>query len=169
MRSLIIVLLLVAWSSMAEADGAAERLVGTWLLERIENRSEAGAWVQAETRLGIDPVGLIMYDPVGNMAVQIMRSGRPPLSLEGAGDRANPEDALALAPVEQRARAFDGYTAYFGRYTVRADDGIVVHHREGHLVPNRSGSDVERAFAFVDDTLVLTVAGRSRLVWRRAR
>lgn len=169
MRTLTIVLLLLSSPSIAWSQPAAERFVGTWLLDRIETRSDSGEWTRAETRLGADPIGAITYDASGHMAVQIMRRDRPRLSRPAAGARALSEDDLMQVPVDEKALAFDGYTAYFGRYSVREREGIVVHDRIGHLVPNRSGSRVERRFDFVDDTLVLSVAGTNRLVWKRAR
>ena len=169
MRTLTILFILLISPSLAWSQSVEERFVGTWLLVRIETRSETGEWDRAETRLGSHPVGMISYDITGNMAVQIMRPDRPLFfSRSGEGEAAT-EDALVLTPADKKAIAFDGYTAYFGTYAVREKEAIVVHQRIGHLVPNRVSSTVERAFEFVDDTLVLGAAGGNRLVWKRAR
>ncbi|UCF21133.1 MAG: lipocalin-like domain-containing protein, partial [Gemmatimonadota bacterium] len=66
-----------------------------------------------------------------------------------------------------KAAAFDGYTAYFGKYSVREAEGVVTHQRIGHLVPNQATLAVERQFEFVNDMLVLAVPGWNRLVWKR--
>jgi hypothetical protein len=103
------------------------------------------------------------------MAVQIMRRDRTPLSSRDLveGQMVRPE-ALALAPAEEKANAFDGYTAYFGTYSVRESEGIVVHQRVGHLVPNQATLRVERQLQLLDDTLALAVPGGPRFVWNRA-
>ena len=51
---------------------------------------------------------------------------------------------------------------------VREAEGVVVHQRVGHLVPNQATLSVERHFQFFDDTLSLAVKGGPRFVWRRA-
>jgi hypothetical protein len=100
------------------------------------------------------------------MAVQIMRRDRTPLSSRTEG-QAVTREALAQASAEEKAIAFDGYTAYFGKYSVREAEGVVTHQRIGHLVPNQATLAVERQFEFVNDMLVLAVPGWNRLVWKR--
>jgi hypothetical protein len=105
----------------------------------------------------------------GNMAVQIMRRDRRPLPSQGLSEGESvTAEALALAPAEEKAIAFDGYTAYFGKYSVRETEGIVIHQRIGHLVPNQAILPVERHFKFLDDALVLALPGGNRFVWKRA-
>ncbi|MBW1883237.1 MAG: lipocalin-like domain-containing protein [Deltaproteobacteria bacterium] len=153
--------------------------MGTWVLAGIERQLATGDWVRAETRLGNNPLGSLVYDSAGNMAVQIMRQERPLLSSNGSDGsdgsdgpaKAPPvaPEARVLAPVEKKVIAFEGYAAYFGKYSVNEAEGVVTHHRIAHLVPNQVGSDVERHFEFLDDSLVLAVPGQPhRLVWRRA-
>ncbi len=170
MRNMAIVFVAVlSWPSLVCSQSAHERFVGTWVLDRIETRAESGDWTPAKTRFGSHPIGTLTYDTAGNMAVQIMRRDRTPLSSQGLaeGQRVSPE-ALALAPAEEKANAFDGYTAYFGTYSVRETEGVVIHQRVGHLVPNQATLRVERQFQFLNDTLVLAVPGGPRLVWKRA-
>ena len=69
---------------------------------------------------------------------------------------------------EEKAKAFDGYTAYFGTYVVRETEGVVIHQRVGHLVPNQATLRVERQLQFLNDTLALGVPGGPRFVWKRA-
>jgi hypothetical protein len=170
MRKMAIVFVaVVSWPSLAWSQGVHERFVGTWVLDRIETRAESGDWTPAKTRSGSHPIGTLTYDLAGNMAVQIMRRDRTPLSSRGLaeGQSVNPE-ALALAPAEEKAVAFDGYTAYFGKYSVREAEGVVIHQRIGHLVPNQATLSVERHFEFRNDALVLAVPGGIRLVWKQA-
>lgn len=170
MRSMAIVFVaVVSWPSLVWAQSAHERFVGTWVLDRIEARAESGDWAPAKTRFGKHPIGTLTYDAAGNMAVQIMRRDRTPLSSKGLveGQMVRPE-ALALAPAEEKANAFDGYTAYFGTYLVRETEGVVIHQREGHLVPNQATLRVERQFQFLNDMLALAVKDGPRFVWKRA-
>lgn len=165
----IVFVAVVSWASLAWSQSVQEKFVGTWVLDRIETRAESGDWTPAKTRFGSNPIGILTYDVAGNMAVQIMRQDRTPLSSPGLaeGQIVTPE-ALALAPAEEKAVAFDGYTAYFGKYSVREGEGVVIHQRSGHLVPNQATLSVERHFEFLDDALVLAVPGGIRLVWKRA-
>ena len=159
----------VSWTSLACSQSVHDRFLGTWLLDRIETRAESGDWTPAKTRYGSHPIGILTYDIAGNMAVQIMRRDRTPLSSRGlAEDQSVTPEALALAPAEEKAVAFDGYTAYFGTYSVRETEGIVIHQRIGHLVPNQATLAVERHFEFLNDELVLAVPGANRFVWKRA-
>jgi hypothetical protein len=128
------------------------------VLDRIETQAESGDWIPAKTRWGSHPIGVLSYDSAGNMAVQIMRRDRAPLSSHGLAEAQSvSSEALALAPAEEKAAAFDGYTAYFGKYSVREAEGLVTHQRIGHLVPNQATLSVERHFEFLDDALVLAV------------
>ena len=67
------------------------------------------------------------------------------------------------------------YVSYFGPFSVHAAEGVVVHHRAGHLDPDRAGSDARRAFTFRDGQLILeppalTIDGRrmqTTVFWNR--
>jgi hypothetical protein len=165
----VVFVALVSWPSLAWSQGVHERFVGTWVLDRIETRAASGDWTPAKTRWGSHPIGILTYDSAGNMAVQIMRRDRNPLSSRSLAEgQSVTSEALALAPAEEKAAAFDGYTAYFGKYSVRDAEGIVIHQRIGHLVPNQATLAVERHFEFLNDALVLAVPGGIRLVWNPA-
>ncbi len=170
MRKIAIVFVVLAsWPSLVWSQSVHERFVGTWVLDRIETRAESGDWTPAKTRFGSRPIGTLTYDMAGNMAVQIMRRDRRPLPSQGLSEGESvTAEALALAPAEEKAIAFDGYTAYFGKYSVRETEGIVIHQRIGHLVPNQAILPVERHFKFLDDALVLALPGGNRFVWKRA-
>ena len=101
-------LVLVYWSSLAWSQGVDERFVGTWVLDRIETQTESGAWAPAKTRWGSQPIGILTYDSAGNMAVQIMRRNRAPLSSRGLAEAQSVSaEALALAPAEEKAAPED--------------------------------------------------------------
>lgn len=136
-----------------------DRFIGTWTLEVVEERDAEGNWKQVVDRLGKDPLGYIMYDSAGNMAVQVMGRDRPRL----------PSDDLQKATSEQFKTAFLGYVAYFGTYEVNESEGSVTHHLQGSLVPNQTGTDAKRFYVFEDDTLTLMPNENRRLRWKRVQ
>ena len=145
------VLLLVANPLFAQHSAAD--FVGTWELASIEERTETGEWVSAVLPISGEPVGILMYDDKGNMAVQITGS---PRSQESPAD--NPE-------------IVNGYVAYYARYEVDAEEGTVTHHRRNHLNPAIGNLSVVRFFRFEGDVLTLTVAPERqlRLNWVKVR
>ena len=116
--------------------------VGVWKLISDENLSEDGS---VSYPIGKDGIGQIMYDAKGNMAAQVGNIHRPPF---------NVPDRLRGAPDEIKA-AFEGYTAYFGTYTVDEKKGTVTHHVKSSLFPNWAGTDQVRYYEFSGNRLIL--------------
>ena len=137
----------------AAAQHSAADFVGTWELMSIEERSETGDWGPSETPLPGKWVGVLMYDNLGNMAVQITSSPR------GTETSAKEPEFV------------NGYAAYYGKYEVDTTAGTVIHHRQNHLNPQFGGLSVVRHFSFDGDVLALTLAPQRtlRLHWARAR
>ncbi len=141
---------------------AMARLVGVWSLEAIRDRLPDGR-VEDHPDFGASPTGLIVYTESGHVSVQFMRSGRP---------RWRNEDEPADA---ERAEAARGYGAYAGRYEVDEAAGVVHHHVETALIPNRIGVTLTRFFSFESNRLMLSpprflrdgVEIHRTLVWRR--
>lgn len=134
------------------ASGDAQKFVGTW---RLVETTRDGA-VRPER--GANPSGLITYHDSGWMSAQI-QPGRPPVDM--AGSEPTGEEAKA---------ALDGYTAYFGTYTVDETRKIVVHHRKGNVRPGwRDQPDLMRAYEFVGSNRVVLrpVGTRNELIWER--
>ncbi len=166
MKSLSVALVIVtsALSQVATPEDR-DKFVGTWTLEAIEVLGEDGNWERATApigdafvdRIGKDPLGYLMYDSAGNMAVQIMRRDRSRLA----------SDDLAQVASEEIKTAFLGYAAYFGTYEVNEEEGTVTHHRKGNIVPNLVGTAAKRFYIFKGDTLTLMAARDSRLRWKR--
>lgn len=153
MKSLLLLaaLLLLAKGEIAAQD--ASGFVGTWELASIEAKSESGVWSPWNSPMSGEPVGIIMYDDLGNMAVQITSSPRD-----------------TVTPPEQ-PEILHGYVAYYATYEVDPDAKTVTHHRRNHLNPDIGGLSVVRYFDFQGDTLTLTLAPERtlRLKWIRAR
>ena len=143
---------------------ASRQLVGTWELVSRIDRDPAGR-VLSETSLGATPLGYLMYDAAGHVAVQLAARDRPVTVCD-----------TALGPVEANNNAnIAGYTAYFGRYQVDTVAGVVMHELDGALAPRDVGRRLSRRFRVVGDTLTIqfepggpTDVRRTRtLVWRR--
>src|SRR6202789_3561512 len=109
-------------SAGSPTQALREQFIGTWKLVSIESE---------ESRLfGDRPVGILIYDADGNVAVQIMRNPRP--SLAGGS---------AFPPAKEVQVAYKGYYAYYGTWEVTEQQGTIVHHLEGSLRPGDVGKD----------------------------
>jgi lipocalin-like protein len=143
------------------SDPAVSRLIGVWRLEAIRDRLPDGQ-VAVHPDFGPDVDGLLIYTATGYVSVQFMRRGRT----EWRGEW--PTDA-------EREEAARGYGAYAGRFEADEGAGVVRHHVETALIPNRVGATLERSFSLEGDRLTLSppaltrngVRVERRLVWRR--
>jgi hypothetical protein len=137
-------------------------LVGAWRLLRYWTRYDGGPVLHP---LGERPVGLMLYGPDGHMCGTMQRAD--PL-------RFAVPDRLA-ATVDEKARAFDDYVTYCGRW--RSDGRRVWHRVEASLMPNWIGEEQEREIRWLDDDRVELVGAwsigtrrREAVVeWRRER
>ena len=129
-------------SSQASPEGAdAKRFVGTW--RAVQDNQ----------------IGIMIYDSLGNMAVQVMPT-RPRKPYAGA--QPTPDEAKD---------ALTGYLAYFGTYTVDEKAHTITHHRKGSVTPGLVGQDAVRHYEFEpNDRLVLIpVDTGNRINWERAK
>lgn len=149
------------WERLPASPGIGDegrRFLGFWEIDRIERRTPDGTELPAEQFAA----GYLIYMPSGYMAVHLMRPDRRPYE----GPRPTVLEAHA---------AMRSYVSYFGPFTVNPEEGIVVHHRAGHLDPGSIGVDAPRAFEFRDGQLILrppvaTVDGRevrTSVFWNR--
>jgi Lipocalin-like domain len=129
------------------------KFVGTWKLVAAEGE---GPLLK---RLGNRPVGMLMYDRAGNMAVQMMNENRASLPLATDGDF---EAALR------------SYMGYFGNYELDLEERIVTHNITGSIQPGDVGIQLKRRYEFSGDQLILTTMGllageplEARLVFER--
>jgi hypothetical protein len=119
-----------------------ELFVGTWKLVSSEFRTTAGDVIHP---LGEDGKGLLMYDNCGFMSAHLMRSDRPVFN----------SDEHLKGTFDEIREAFEGYTAYYGKYKVDTVNGMVIHYVEGSLLPNWVGSEQERFFEISERNLTL--------------
>ena len=122
-------------STAADTDA---RFLGVWQIDRIERRTSDGHVIPMPQY----EQGYLVYMPSGYMAVQLMRPDREVYD----GVRPTGQEAAA---------AMRSYVSYFGPFRVNSAEGIVVHRRDGDLIPNRIGDDVSHSFEFRDGQLVL--------------
>lgn len=142
----------------AAQPGAADvlkRLAGNWRLVTFVNFDEQGAARDAGY-VG----GRIMYDTAGNMAAQLMRANRKPLSQPSTEG--------------ERAAAYAGYVAYYGTVTIDAAQSRVTHHVAGSTNPNWVKTDLVRYYEFSPDGKRLLLSIRNAqgrvtgtLTWER--
>lgn len=149
--ALLLVIGLGAGSAIAQSPPqgeAAKRFFGAWRY--------VGTWIDGKPRpgRGVDPKGMIYYDPSGAMAAQIA----PDRHVKMAGAEPTPEEAKA---------ALADYVAYFGTYTINERAGTVTHHRQGNVQPG-DRPDLVRTYGFVGDRLILRPVGsKQEVVWER--
>ncbi len=137
-------------------------LVGVWQLVSVEEKRGDD---ENSLPFGPEPKGRLIYDAAGNVAVQIMTSGRAAFA---SGDR-------GVATPEEVWQAFDGFIAYWGTFTVDETNRTVTHHVEGSLFPNDLGKNQLRHYELIENRLTLRTEpsvryGRQRtveLVWER--
>jgi hypothetical protein len=120
-----------------------EHFVGVWRLVSFETTLADGS---TGYPYGQKPVGRLIYDRVGRMAVQIMDPGRPAFVSGNLGE-GTPEEVKP---------AFDGCLAYFGTYAVNEQERFIVHKMLASLFPNWSGQELKRFYEFTGSRLVLT-------------
>ena len=140
-------------------DGSdREKFVGTYRLVTTEVKDANGTWSQTPN---FNRIGYITYSDTGYMGVTTREKERTRF----AGDQPTPEEAQ---------EALRGYNAYYGPYTVNAEEKFVVHHRAGQIDPGGE-VDAKRFYDLDGDRLILTPAPASggkeqatrHIVWER--
>ncbi|MFT4560688.1 MAG: hypothetical protein ACI9BW_000422 [Gammaproteobacteria bacterium] len=146
--------------------------------QQISPKVFAGAWrlvdSYAETEngrcpfpLGEGTLGFVMYDDRGHMSAQLMSASREAFSSR------NP----VVVELQEFKTAYQGYTSYYGTYTLDIDNRTITHHVEGSLAQSWVGGVQVRHFEFIDGQLILKtppIRGSdgtkvvSTLTWQRA-
>jgi len=153
MKALAVALLLGFPYRLMQVDtkSATQQFIGTWRLVSIGTVRPNGEVVT--DWMGSNPDGLLIYDRTGHVSVQLMHD---PRTIWHAGLAADPPAEADTASVEQKAAAFSGYYAYYGRYEVDENQHIVKHHVEGSLWPSEVGFTYQRHFEFAGSRITLT-------------
>lgn len=137
--------------SKPDAAKVKQQLIGSYRLVSFVQYDEKGG--ERKTNY---TVGQISYDAAGRMSAQLMAANRPRIA-QGS----QPTDA-------QRLAALQGYIAYFGRYEIDAERGVVTHHVEGSITQNMLGQAMPRWYEFSADgqTLYLMTKNGDRVTGR---
>jgi hypothetical protein len=131
----------------AGKSDTAPRFIGTWRLVSIDDPAR-----------GPHPIGVLMYDARGHMAVQVIP------------DTARPKFSGTIPTPEEAQAALTGYTAYFGTYTIDEAAGTVTHHCAGNVDSGRVGNIVRRYQFEGDGRLILMpLESPVRIVWERIK
>lgn len=141
---------------------ADQPLVGAWRLRHWVAIGDDGS---ESSPMGDRAEGLLIYSGDGTMNVLMAEADRPRLASED----------LTGGTEQERARAFESFIAYGGRYQVDGD--TVRHHVEMSLFPNWVGTVQRRRWELDANgsrlTLIsppVTVGGTTliqRLTWER--
>jgi len=94
---------------------------------------------------GQNPLGVLVYDSRGNMAVQIMDRDRPSFR--------SPD--LKGGTAQEAKNALDGAAVYFGTYDTEEQTDTVCHHIQGSVFPNWIGTVQRRKATLEGNRLVL--------------
>jgi len=138
-------LLLASQSASAPAKNAAAQLVGTWRLIAATQRLTDGS-ERADPNVGPKAQGYIIYTSTGQVCAMLANRER---SRWIVGDQPTPAESMAIT---------GNMVAYCGTYSVDETAGLVIHHIELDLSPNRTGTDRKRFFTISGDRLVLKPA-----------
>jgi len=137
----------------------SEALVGTWACHRWTMRYEDG---RVTRPFGLRPNGFILYTADGFMTATIMAAGRKRFRAK------NPRDASEA----ERAKAFDSYFSYAGRWRLRGSR--IEHEVRVALNPGLVGTSQWREVLLEGSRLTLaavekTANGtrRHEIEWRR--
>ena len=122
-----------------------DRVIGTWKVISWESLRPNGQIMNIW--MGLHPTGLIIYQPNGYMAVQIMADPRPTFAQ-------NP--ATTPPPYDEFRNAFFGYYAYWGTYTINDAGNGVVHNVQGSERPQEVGRKYPRSTSIEGTKLVIT-------------
>jgi len=144
----------------ALAQSLKDQLVGTWMLEAGYNILPDGKRLEAN---GPSPKGMIVFDPGGRFAQQIIDSTMPKFASNNR-QQGTPEEFKRVA---------QGVIAYFGTYTVDDNQSITLRV-ECSSYPNMNGTAGKREVKISGDEMQVInktapSGGAAYLTWRRAK
>jgi Lipocalin-like domain len=160
-RIVLLVIGFILLASNGLAQGSKE-LVGAWTLVSITVNQDGQKKIEP---FGPAPKGSLIFESNGRFSITVTRSDLPKF---GSGSRVS-------GTPEENAAVVQGTIAYFGTYSVSAEDRLVTVRVEGSTFPNWVGTDQKRLFTIIGDELRYTNFNRSSgegtalVVWKRAK
>ncbi|NEQ84229.1 MAG: lipocalin-like domain-containing protein [Moorea sp. SIO2I5] len=154
-----------------------KNFVGTWKLISWESKTRKG---KISHPFGKNPIGYLTYTDYQHMSATIMKKNRPNLKM--SLEEMSKGRTLISRPwllingwkyIKAGLRYFQAstnYLSYSGKYDIKGNK--VVHHVEVSLIPDWTGTDLERTFEFLSDSrLVLSTptqdGNHHYLTWER--
>ena len=134
--------------------------IGTWKLVSWETKTPEGKVFQP---FGQNPIGYLTYTEDQHMSASIMRENR--LNIEISSENLMKARQVFLRPwllingwkyikaTLRYLQASANYVSYSGKYEIKGNK--VVHHVEVSLLPDWTGTKVERTFEFSGSRLLL--------------
>ena len=155
--------LLICFLTSIALNTGAQSLTGVWTLVAVENT------LADQTRTfpyGDRPAGMMVLNPDGSYAIQILKADRP---LVFANDKNR-------ATVEENAALVQGNNSHFGKYEVDGSQKKITFKIEHAFYPNWEGMTQVRDFLLSGDTLEYVVTNttnggaiKAKVVWQRKR
>ena len=145
MRKLVLLCVLLAVATAVAQKpkrGKAEfaPFAGTWKLVSATQRMPDGT--VKPYGFGPHATGMLMYDAMGHMCVQVMNPDRPQWK--------DPDHPAA----EEVKTAFDGFGGYCGKFTVDVEKHTLTHIPEVSFDPNITLKPSPRNYTFDGDRLI---------------
>jgi hypothetical protein len=130
-------------SSSAPNAAIRDRFVGVWELVFSEDQLADGS-KRAYPFAGPNGKGDLMYTADGHMCVELMNPDRPKWKDSGS-------------PTEkEKISAFDGFSAYCGRYEIDEAKSVIYHVPDVALRPHNLGARMPRPYTFHDNLLTFS-------------
>ncbi len=145
---------------------AQQQFVGTYRLVSSQLVSEDGQTTLEP--LGENGQGLLIFDQHGKLSAHLMNPDRPNFA----------SNQMFVGTDSEVQQAYKGYIAFWGDYTVDAEQRVMSYDVQGSLYPNYIGHNEKRFYTFDGDRLTLkttpmTLEGEKKfvgvLVWERLR
>ena len=135
-----------------------EKFIGSWELKEWTAELQNGGIIYP---YGIDAKGIISYDNLGNMAVQVMKNERLKFLSE---------DPLQ-AKNDEILNDYNSFIAYSGSFEVDTNSNQIIHHVDLSSFPNWVGQNQIRYYTFKGDSLILSTdfigESKHKLTWTK--
>ena len=144
---LLIFIITVIFSINAHANDK-DLIVGAWEMIKFEVQNDQEKWeelVIENTTL----IGSIVFTKSGIMHVQMVSTDRENKEINANGEIEN------------------GYSAYFGRYSMDTNEKTVTYNRFGHLVDKYKDVVVNRHYDVGEKHLHIYNSPGARMIWKR--
>ena len=133
--------------------------IGTWEFIADQVIDIEGNVIKQDTAVS----GILIYTEGGHMSVQLLWNNlRQPIMSDSIMQYDGNSTGLGIGQnawsIEQDNVLIDSYDAYFGKYFVDSNDGIITHRINGNMRPEKSLTEYKRKFHIKGDTLFLRSA-----------